>query len=448
MNEMTPSNPTPLAEIPQAQTPPAETPSEKIPKTTHSTFILCVIMVVAFSVWGSVSTLDIVSMATGEVTPSTQVKTIQHLEGGIIREILVYEGGSVKAGQSLIVLEPAVSGADVAELNVRLRSLQSDIAQLDALANGLDAPAFPEKLAREFPDLIKQASRRFETRRKRHQNDLRTQEQSIHQRRQEINEVETRIKGSRQSLKLIDEQIAISEELLKSNLTNRFRHLDLLKESRRLRGGIDNDRASLGRAQSGLKETQAELDGIRSNFDDEVQKSLEEARLNFGELNQRIIKFEDSLKRTVVRSPVDGTIKTLHVVTIGGVLRPGDPVVDIVPAGDKLIIEAKLPTQDIGYVAVGQNAVVKLASADAMRFGSLNGKVVSVSPDTLITPEGMPFYKVRVEMEKSYFENGKLRYALFPGMQVMTNIQTGERTVMQYVLDPLLYRLGSAAQER
>jgi len=423
-------------------------PSEQIPKTTHSTFFLCVLMVAAFGVWSSLGTLDIVSMATGEVTPSTQVKTIQHLEGGIIREILVHEGGSVKAGQSLIVLEPAVSGADVAELNVRLRSLQSDIAQLEALAAGQDAPVFSDKLAKEFPNLVKHAFERFKTRKKRHQNELRQQDQSVLQRKQEITEISTRISGSRKSLKLINEQIGISEELLKSNLTNRFRHLDLLKEARRLRSGVDTDLASLARAKSALKETEAELNSIHSAFDDEVQKSLEEARLNFAELNQRIIKFEDSLKRTVVRSPVDGTIKTLHVVTIGGVLRPGDPVVDIVPAGDKLIIEAKLATQDIGYVAVGQTAVVKLASADAMRFGSLNGKVVSVSPDTLITPEGMPFYKVRVEMEKSYFENGKLRYALFPGMQVMTNIQTGERTVIQYVLDPLLYRLGSAAQER
>jgi membrane fusion protein, adhesin transport system len=423
-------------------------PSEKVSLTTHSTFWLCALMVIAFSFWASLSTLDIVSMATGEVIPSTQVKTIQHLEGGIVSEILVSEGQKVGKNQSLIVLEPTASGADVAELRVRLTSLETDIAQLDGLARGLDEPEFSERLIKEYPALIMQAQRRFVTRKKRHQNELKKQEQAVIQRRQEIREISTRINGSSKSLKLVNEQIKISEELLKDNLTNRFRHLDLLKEARRLKSSANTDRAGLERAKSALNESQAELESMRSTFDDEVQKSLEEARLNHGELNQRVKKFEDSLKRTTVRSPEAGVIKTLHVVTVGGVVRPGDPVADIVPAGDRLIIEAKLPTQDIGYVAVGQDAVVKLASADAMRFGSLNGSVVNVSPDTLITPEGMPFYKVRVEMEKAYFENGKLRYELFPGMQVMTSIQTGERTVMQYILDPIMYRLGDAFQER
>ena len=149
-----------------------------------------------------------------------------------------------------------------------------------------------------------------------------------------------------------------------------------------------------------------------------------------------------------MRSPVDGTIKTLYVVTVGGVIRPGDTIVDIVPAGDRLIIEAKLPTQDIGYVALGQAAIIKLASSDAMRFGGLKGNVVNISPDTLLTPEGMPYYKVRIETESDHFQRGQLRYNLFPGMQVVASIQTGKRTVLQYILDPLRGAMSDALQER
>ena len=187
---------------------------------------------------------------------------------------------------------------------------------------------------------------------------------------------------------------------------------------------------------------------IKNAFDEENQTALDETRLNRAELAARVKKFEASLKRTNVHSPMAGVIKTLHVFTVGGVLRPGDPIADIVPAGDRLIIEAKLPTQDIGYVAPGQLAVIKLASADAMRFGGLDGNVVNVSPDTLLSPEGQPFYKVRIETEKSYFESGKLQYKLFPGMQVMASIHTGQRTVLQYVIDPIRYSMGSAIQER
>ena len=412
------------------------------------TFVLCGAMVVAFSFWASVSTLDIVSMATGEVIPSTQVKTIQHLEGGIVREIRVREGETVRKGQSLMKLVPTASDADVAELQVRLRSLMADRARLIALTTGASHPTFPQALINSHPALVRQAKTRFKVRRRRHVGEVLRQEQAVAQRKQEITEINTRIHSSGQSLKLVNEQVKISEALMKDNLSNRFQHLDLLKESRQLRGAIDTDRASLKRAKLALSEAHAELENIKNAFDDENQTALDETRLNFAELNARVKKFEASSRRTNVQSPIEGVIKTLHVFTVGGVLRPGDPIADIVPAGDRLIIEAKLPTQDIGYVAPGQVAVIKLASADAMRFGGLDGSVVNVSPDTLMSPEGQPYYKVRIETEKSYFESGKVKYKLFPGMQVMASIHTGQRTVLQYVIDPIRYSMGSAVQER
>ena len=464
--------------------------AEKVPISAHSTFFLCVVMVVAFGIWSSISTLDIVGMATGEVIPSSQVKTIQHLEGGIVREILVNEGADVKEGQSLVVLEPTAGEADVAELLIRLTSLQGDIAQLEALEKGLSKPEFTTKFKKSHPELVRQANRRFETRLRRRDDDVKKQDQSVQQReqaviqraqavvqreqavikrKQEVREIALRMSGSEKSLKIVSQRIKISDELLKDQLTNKFQHLQLLNEAQQIKNSISADTAGLAGAKASLKEAKASLreakasskeskaslreakatrNSLLSQFDDENQKALEEARLSFGELNERIKKFEDSLKRTTVRSPIDGVIKTLHVITIGGVLRPGDPVLDIVPAGDKLIIEAQLPTQDIGHVAIGQVAEVKLASADAMRYGSLIGSVTHISPDTLVTPEGSPFYKVRIVLGQSFFKRGKFRHELFPGMQVMTSIQTGERTVLQYLLDPVMFRLGDAMQER
>jgi adhesin transport system membrane fusion protein len=416
--------------------------------TTHSTFWISALAVVAFGVWSAVSTLDIVANAAGEVIPSSQVKTVQHLEGGIVREIAVLEGQKVETGQPLVVLEPTVSGAEVAELRIRLRALETDIAQFEALAAGADAPTFSDTLVAEHPTLAQQAGDRFRTRRSKHENDVAKQEQTIEQRRQQIAEISQRITGSEKSLALVDEQISMSEQLLAKNLVNRFRHLDLLKEGRTLKSQVESDRAQLLRARSAFDEAEAELGRIRATFADEVQQSLEEARLGFRELSERVRKFEDSLERTVVRSPVDGVVKTLNVVTVGGVLKPGENVADIVPLGDKLIVEAKLKTQDIGYVAVGQPAVIKLASSDAVRFGQLDGTVAEVSPDTLINDDGVPFYRVRIELPRAFFEKSGERYALFPGMQVAASILTGERTVMNYILDPLLHRMGGAFQER
>ena len=423
-------------------------PSEGVGKSAHMTFLLCSAAIIVFGVWAGTSPIDIVSVATGEVIPSTQVKTVQHLEGGIVREINVQEGEAVNKGQTLVVLEPTASGADVSELQVRLKSLRINEARIAALIKGLPVPEFPADLVALDARQVRRATQQFKAQVTRHMSGIMRQKESTIQRKQEIKEIDVRIRNQRQSLKLIKEQVAISEDLLRANLTNRFRHLDLLKELRQLAGGIEADTAALSRAKSALRESQAELLNIQGVFDDENQGTINEVRLNLSELTERVKKFEDSLARTTVRSPVNGVIKTLHVVTIGGVIRPGDPIADVVPAGDRLIIEAKLPTGDIGYVAMGQMAVVKLASADAMRFGGLNGTVVSISPDTLMTPDGMPFYKVRIVTDKGYFERGDTKYNLFPGMQTAVSIITGDRTVLEYILGPILSSLSDANKER
>jgi adhesin transport system membrane fusion protein len=410
---------------------------EDVQKITHLFLGLCVLLCASFFVWASVGKLDIVSMATGEVIPSSQVKSIQHLEGGIVRKIAVREGDHVKKGQPLVILEPTASGADVGELQVRLNSLRVTIASLESEAAGLKKPVFPEDLSKSQPLLIKQALEQFDKRKRQRLSDVTSYKEVVLQRWQNIKETSARIKNQRRSYSLLKEQIKISEDLLKDDLTNRYNHLNLLRDGSRMRGKVE-----------ALKEAQAKLENIKNEQAVGIGKKLEETRLNYNELLQRILKFEDNLSRTVLRSPVNGVVKTLYVVTIGGVLKPGFTVVDIVPGGDRLIIEAKLPTQDIGYVRRGQQALVMLASADAMRFGNLTGKVVRVSPDTLVTNEGMPFYKVRIETEQDHFQRGKLKYQLFPGMQVMTNIQTGQRTVLEYIFDPFLRSFNDAMLER
>jgi len=423
-------------------------PLEETGHGPHIIVFLCGAAFVMFLVWASIGTLDIVSMTTGQVIPSTQVKTIQHLEGGIVRKILIREGSRVTAGQQLVILEPTTSSADVGELEIRLRSHRTEIAQLEALLNGAREPVFAKELMDTHPQLLRQAKENFMSRLKRHQSQLALQREAVTQRRQEIKENSARIRNGENRLKLLEEQIAISENLLKEDLTNRYLHLDLLKEASSLKGDGEVYRAAMQRANSALREAQVELENIQDIFNENNRKALDESRANFGELAQRMQKYKDSLQRTVLRSPVDGTIKSLYVFTIGGVVRSGDPIVDIVPAGDRLIIESKLPTEDIGYVETGQAATIKLASADAMRFGSLSGKVINISPDTLVTPEGMPFYKVRINTEKDHFQRGKHKYNLFPGMLVIANIHTGQRTVLEYILAPLFRSMDDALQER
>ncbi len=426
---------------------PQDGDEDGVGKAPHLFLVLCLSACVAFFIWASFGVLDIVSMATGEVIPSSQVKSVQHLEGGIVRKILVREGERVKSGQPLVVLEPAASDADVGEIRVNITALRLEIERLQAEAVGTD-PAFLEDLRTEHPEMVRQTMRFFETRKKRRLSELASLQEGITQRRQEIKGISLRVVNRKRDLKLQEEKIAISEELLKKDLTNRYMHLDLLKEESRLKGLIDEDTVAMPRAKSALKKAEADLQGAQGGFEVETRKELKAAHLKLNELTQRMQKFEDRVLRKVLRSPVDGVIKTLNVATLGGVLGPGETVVEVVPGGDRLIIEAKLPTQDIGYIRAGQPVLVKLASADAMRFGGLDGKVINVSPDTLVTPEGLPYYKIRIETEKSQFQRGDLLYRLYPGMQVVASIRTGTRSVLEYLLDPFLRSMDEAMRER
>jgi adhesin transport system membrane fusion protein len=414
----------------------------------HVVYLLCAGATLSFLVWAWVSTLDIVSVAQGEIIPSTSVKRVQHLEGGIVSQILVREGMRVAIDQPMIILAPTSSLADVSELNIRLTSLRIDIARFEALLAGAQQVTFDDSLVAEFPVLARQAQQAFEIAKQRHVDEVDRAGQAIIQKTRAIEEIKTRIRNRQRSLVLLKEQLTISEGLLKDNLTNRYKHLDLMKDVNTLEGGIEEDKITLTVADAALAEAIAAQRSIRSTFDNDNRKSLDDARQTFQELGQRMGKFRDSFDRTTIRSPIEGVVKTVYINTIGGVVKPGEPVVDIVPEGDRLVVEAKLQTHDIGYVAEGQPAMVRLASADGNRFGGLSGKVVSVSPDALLTPDGMPFYKVRIETEASYFQNNNLRYNLFPGVRVVANIQTGERTVMEYLLDPYLTRLTDAMRER
>ena len=227
-----------------------------------------------------------------------------------------------------------------------------------------------------------------------------------------------------------------------------MQHLDLLKEAAALNGKIGEDTAALQRTKAARKGALNKLETIRDTFHEKVREDLEKKRRSLEEYTNRLKKYEDSLKRTVLRSPVDGVVQTLYVVTIGGVVAPGATVAVVVPAGDRLIIEAKLPIQDIGYVHPGQTALVTLASSDGVRFGNLKGEVIQVSPDTIDAAQGAPYYKVLISTPKDYFERNGARYQLVPGVQVICSIRTGQRTVLDYLTDPFLRSFQTALRER
>lgn len=402
----------------------------------------------AFSVWSWVGTLEIVSVATGDVIPSTAVKTVQHLEGGIISKILVKEGDSVKAEQALVELANVANEADSNELYQRLAGLRVEVLRLEAESNGSAGIAFPTDLMRNHPELVQQANHLFNARRERLNSDALAQREIVTQRERSIQEIEARIHNAQESLKYLNEQVTINEDLLKEKIASQYEQLSLLRERSSMQSRVEEDKAAVQGARAAAQQARARMNYIHAAYREEVRTNLEQKRREMHELQERMHKFEDSSKRTVMRSPVDGVVKTLYFVTTGGVIKAGDAVMDIVPAGDRLVIEARLPTQDVGYVRARQEVKVRLAAANLTRFGSIDGHVAYVSPDAMADKEGLPYYRVRIEVERDYFEDGEMRYKLYPGMQVMASIVTGNRRVAEYLLEPLLGHMSLALQER
>lgn len=409
-------------------------------------FFVCAVFIF-FGLWGHWGVLDIISLAEGEVAPSSKVKMVQHLEGGIVRNIHVREGDAVQQGQELVTLEPTARDSDLQELQARQASLQAEEQRLLAEASGANHLEFAQSFKNNYPNLVSQAIGLFQNRRRHQENLLLEQRELVSQRQQDIAEIGSRIENQKKRLALVKEQVSISDSLLKRDITNRFGHLDLLKDVSVLEGRLEEDRAALSRSQSALKEAQARLTTRQSAFVAEAETQLEGVRRELKEIDARSGKFNDNLERTVIRAPVEGVVKILRVFTIGGVVKPGDVVLELVPKGDRLVIESKLSTKDIGHVQLGQMAEVRLIGGDAARYGKLTGVVAAISPDTLVTEKGLPFYKVRVETEKTFFQKGENRYLLYPGMIVQILIHTGQRTILEYLLSPFLSGADLAMKE-
>jgi len=419
----------------------------------HRRFLyLCGCLLVMSLAWSMLTSLDIVSEAIGEVIPRTKVKKIQHLEGGIVREILVREGDLVKQDQPLIVLDGAAAEANTDELAVRLNSLMIESLRLEAESQGLPEPKFTPELELKHKDLVDQARNLFQARRKRVQTDISSQAERVRQREQDIRETGARLENLKRNLPLVQRQVQRSEELYRERLVKEDELIARRKEENNTRSAILENSAAYSRATAALAAAREELVRTQNAFNEDVETELKKVQRELMELTQRMKKLRDSQNRTVLRAPEEGVVKSVNVVSEGEVIQPGMTVVEIVPAGDKLVIVAHLPIQDVGYVRPGQLAVVKLASRDARRFGNIEGKVLHVSPDavTQSTPGGgvNTFYKVLVVTEQDHFSQKSNRYDLFPGMRVIVGIHIGRRSVLGYFLDPFIDAMSGSLHER
>jgi adhesin transport system membrane fusion protein len=398
-----------------------------------------VAVVLGMLLWAAFSPLDVASYAQGQVIPAGQLKKIQHLEGGIIRNLNVVEGQVVKAGQVIAEIEDIASGSDAGDLRSRAGALEIKSMRINAQLSQ-QALRFPPELEKNFPDFCQEARQAYESGRERYASIVKTNEAKIAQRQAEIQEAKERLAGLQSRSKIIADQVKISEALIKQKLSSDYDHLQLLKEQAQIDSDRDGTIATQRRAAEALEEARATLATFRREEEVNLRKELQDASTELASLRERLRKPSDSYERTLVRSPVAGSIMTLYFKNRGAVVSPGGVIATLVPEGEALLIEAKLPISEVGYVHLGERARLSV-SASGSGFSTVDAKVVHVSPDSVADEKtGVSYYVVRLEPEEFAFHRGTDSYPLRPGVQVTAAIITGQRSVLALLLDPFQFR--------
>ncbi|HSO43809.1 MAG TPA: HlyD family type I secretion periplasmic adaptor subunit, partial [Rhodospirillales bacterium] len=398
------------------------------------------LLLAAFLGWCFFAQLDEVAVAEGAVAPQGRVKTVQHLEGGIVAELHVAEGDVVAAGDPLVRLDLATVGVNRRELEARLDGEVLRRQRLRAEAEGgvMAAPAgaVAEAAARQ-PELAEAEARAFGARRR----ELAAAEDvvraQVRQRKLAVDELEARAAAVRRNLALAMQRLEMSEELLAEELTARMEHLELKSEVESLQGEVQSLVPAVPAAQAAVAEAERRLHELGVRFRREAEQQLGACEQSIAQLRELLAEADDQGRRTSVRSPINGIVDNIRTTTIGGVIGPGEPLMDIVPTNGKLVIEAKLRAIDRGYVREGQPAVVKIGTYDFVRYGALEGTVIRVAPDAAAGERGEPYFPVTVETAKSHLGDEAGPLPITSGMQATVDIHTGTRTVIDYLVKPV-----------
>lgn len=401
----------------------------------------------SFLVWAYFSSVDEVSTAVGEVIPRGKVKTVQHLEGGIIQAIHVREGDRVEQDQPLVQLDLGATALNREELQVRLDGALLRRARL--LAEVSDhALDLPNDASARQPALAKAERDAYVARRRELETVLGSQQAQIEQRDLQVQELEAKKRSASNNLDIGTERLRMSQSLLSQGLTARMEHLQIKATVEDLEGQIRSLEPAIPRAQAAVAEARLKLKEARERYLREAQEQLGRVEEDIARLHKLLHEATRQGMRAEIRSPTEGIVKNIRYNTIGGVVAAGEPIMEIVPTGERLVIEARLSPTDRGYVAEGQRAVVKVTAYDFVRYGGLDSTVVSVAPDSSTDSDGNPYFRVVVETDKTYLGDEEGKLPISPGMQATVDIHTGRNTVMHYLIKPVLKMRSEAFRER
>ncbi|MAJ63855.1 MAG: hypothetical protein CL558_12365 [Alphaproteobacteria bacterium] len=406
-----------------------------------------------FLTWGFAARLDSAAYGSGSIVVESQRKTIQHLEGGIISKLLVRDGQLVHAGQPLIILDDTQARASLGVVEGQLHALQARRARLLAEIDGADEIEFPPALllARSDPDveeaLINQTDL-FTARRDAYENQISLLQNRIAELNEQISALQSQSRAATEQLGLIAEEINAVETLLAKGLETRPRLLALQRRASELRGRRGELEGNIAEIRQTIGTTQLELVDLENQRRTEIVDQLDRTQTEIADLSDRATAARDVLQRREIVAPEDGVVVDMQVSTTGGVIRPGEPLMDLVPQEDRLIIEARIPPERINAVHPGLQAQVQLPSFSRRRVPMLHGEVLQVSADQLVDPAGVPYFAVKVALTDHAMDSLPDYVELVPGMPANVLIALGERQAIDYILSPIMDAATFAMREQ
>lgn len=397
--------------------------------------------------WAAKAQLEEIVTANGVVVPQSQVKVVQHLEGGIITAIHAREGDRVVAGQPLLQLDLGSGGTNAEELQVRLDALAIKRARLTAERDGTPF-TLPAGESLRQPHIAAAEQATYDTRQEQTQSDLKVIRKQISQQEFEVTSIYERRRSVERRLQLAREQLGMIKRLYDSEIMPRMKLLDLEREVELINGELLRLDVEYNKAGEALLEAQEREQQQIAYFRGEAATELNQVELELSRNREIQTQANDQQKRSEIVSPINGIVKRSRFNTLGGIVKPGDAIMEIVPSEDVLVVEARLSPIDVGHVAEGQPAVVKVSTFDYLRYGGLQGTVAQVSADSSADQSGQQYFKMVVQTSSNQIVSGGSTYDITPGMEALVDVKIGSRSVLSYLIKPVLKLKNEAFRER
>lgn len=403
------------------------------------------LLFVIFIIWAAVSEVEQVTRGQGKVIPASQVQVVQNLEGGILAELHVKVGDTVTKDQLLLRIDQTRFISSVEQNQAKSGANRAKAARLKAEADGSATFSAPP----DTPAQIVASERAlFESRRAELRQSIDVKQEQINQRLNELKEQNTRLRELQKTYELYQKEIRLTKPLVGTGAVSEMEVLQLERKAGEMQGEIETIKQSIPRIQSKIEESRSAMRELKLNYANKAKAEYHEVAAQLGEDSASSLALKDRLDRTLVKSPVNGTVNRILVNTVGGVIQPGMNLVEIVPTEGTLLIEAKIKPADIAFLSPNQKAMVKFSAYDYTIYGGLEAKLEQIGADSITDEKKESYYLVSLRTDKNYIGTKEKPFPIIPGMIATVDILTGKKTILSYLLKPILRAKSMALRER